>query len=114
MNKTRNKFEQRVFDQLRRAGVPYSYESEKIPYLLARHYIPDFVLNTKRGKIYVECKGYLRPEHKSKMVAVKKLNPAMDIRILFYATNKANIKWATKHGFQWAVGEIPSEWLNGL
>ena len=94
--------------------MSYAYESEKIPYVLARHYIPDFVIQTETGKIYIECKGYLRAEHKAKMAAVKKIHPEKDIRILFYSRNKAYIKWADKHGFRWAIGIIPQDWLNGL
>lgn len=87
------------------------YESEKIPYLISGHYIPDFVLTTKLGKIYIETKGHFRPEAKRKMAAVKKLNPSLDIRILFYKYSKTNEKWCTKYGFPWAVHEIPEEWL---
>lgn len=112
--KLKNKFEIKTYAQLKRARVKFKYEEEKIPYILARHYIPDFVITTKTGKVYVECKGYLRPEHKAKMVAVKKLNPNMDIRILFYATKKEYIKWAERNGFRYAVGEIPQEWLDGF
>jgi predicted nuclease of restriction endonuclease-like RecB superfamily len=94
--------------------VQYAYESEKVPYILARHYIPDFVVQTPTGKVYIECKGYLRPEHKAKMVAVKKIHPEMDIRILFYALKKQYVKWAERAGFKWAVGKIPREWLDGF
>lgn len=114
MKKTRNKFEDRIYRQLKKAKVRFDYESERIPYILARHYIPDFILLTPLGKVYIETKGYLRPEDKSKMVAVKKLNPHMDIRILFYAHKPQYIKWATKNGFRWAVESIPKEWLHGL
>ena len=109
--KTKNKFEARIYRQLKRNKVSFKYESERIPYLIAGHYIPDFVVNHPSGKIYIETKGYLRPEHKRKMVAVKKLNPQLDIRILFYAKKAKDIKWADKHGFVWAVEKIPSEWL---
>ena len=98
---------------MKRARANFKYESEKIPYVLARHYIPDFIITTPTGKIYVECKGYLRPEHKAKMIAVKKYNN-IDLRILFYAANKKNIKWAEKNGFKYAVSMIPKDWLNGL
>lgn len=114
LSKTKNKFEARIYKQLQRAKVAFKYESEKIPYILARHYIPDFIVSTSTGKVYIECKGYLRPEAKAKMVAVKKLNPHMDIRILFYAPNKKNIKWAERHGFKYAFEVIPKEWLIGL
>lgn len=110
----RNKFELRTERQLKRSRVRFKYEAEKIPYVLCRHYIPDFILETKTGKVYIECKGYLRPEHKSKMCAVKKQNPQLDIRILFYAEKRQYIKWAQKNGFRYAVGTIPEEWLQGL
>jgi predicted nuclease of restriction endonuclease-like RecB superfamily len=112
IKKTKNRFEDRVFKQLKRAKVSFKYESEKIPYILARHYIPDFVIVAPSGKIYIETKGYLRPEDRSKLIAVKKLHPAMDIRIVFYSENKKYIKWAEKNRFPWSIGTIPKEWLN--
>lgn len=109
----KNQFEKKLYRQLQRAKVSFKYESEKIPYILARHYIPDFVILSKSGsKIYIEAKGYLRPEHKSKMAAVKKLHPAMDIRFVFYSENMKQIKWAEKNRFLWAIGSIPKEWLD--
>ena len=81
---------------------------------MAGHYIPDFIITTPTGKIYVEAKGYLRPEHKRKMVAVKKQHPNLDIRILFYSGTKGNIRWAERNGFKYAVEKIPREWMKGL
>lgn len=109
--RTRNKFETKVEKQLRRAGCIFKYESEKIPYLLARHYIPDFIVVTPHGKVYIECKGYFRPEAKAKLVAVKKQHSEIDLRILFYASNKKNIRWAEKNGIKYAISIIPKEWL---
>lgn len=109
--KTRNKFEARIEKQLKEAKIKFKYEAEKIPYLISGHYIPDFIVETTHGKIYIETKGHFRPEAKRKMVAVKKLNPHLDIRLLFYSPNKQYIKWAVKNGFKFAVGEIPQEWL---
>lgn len=112
--KPRNKFEARVHRQLKRAKVTFKYEGEKIAYIIASHYCPDFILYTPLGKIYVECKGYFRPEDKRKLAAVKRLNPQLDIRILFYAHREQYIKWAEKHGFRYAVEKIPKEWIDGL
>jgi len=112
--KTRNKFEKKLERQIKRAKVPYEYESERIAYILARDYIPDFIVHTPLGKVYIEAKGYLRPEHKAKMVAVKKQHPEKDIRILFYAPNKKYEKWAIKNGFKYAFSTIPEDWLLGL
>lgn len=110
-SKTKNKFELKIYKQLQRSSQSFKYESEKLPYLFTGHYIPDFVVVTPLGKIYIETKGYLRPEHKRKMVAVKKLHPTLDIRIVFYAKKIKDIKWAEKYGFPWAIDTIPEEWL---
>lgn len=112
--KLRNKFEKKIHRQLTKAKIIFTYESMQIPYVLARHYIPDFILYTKTGKIYVETKGYLRADDKRKLVAVKRQNPSMDIRLVFYDSRLANTRWATKNGFKYAVGKIPKEWLDGL
>lgn len=114
MKKTKNNFEQRTLEQLKRAKVNFQYESESIPYILSRRYYPDFIITTPQGKIYIECKGYLRPDHKAKMVAVKKLYPELDIRMLFYSSNRQYIRWAIKHGFPYAIGTIPEEWMKGF
>lgn len=112
--KLKNKFETRTYNQLKKARVKFKYECERLPYVLARHYIPDFIISTPTGVVYVECKGYLRPEHRSKMVAVKKQHPEKDIRMLFYSANKSYIKWAERYGFKYAIGEIPKDWLDGF
>jgi hypothetical protein len=85
-----------------------------MPYVLAGTYCPDWTIETPRGMVYIEAKGYLRPEHRRKMAAVKKQHPEKDIRIVFYARNKQYIKWAEKVGFRYAIGSIPTEWLIGL
>lgn len=114
MNKTRNKFERRIELSLKKSKVNFKYESERIAYVIAAHYIPDFIISTPNGKIYVECKGYLRPEDKRKLAAVKRTNPWMDLRILFYRDVKTQVRWAEKNGFKYAIENIPQEWLEGL
>lgn len=114
MKKTRNKFETKILQQLKRSKVSFSYESARIPYTISGHYIPDFIITTPTGKIYLETKGYFRPEAKRKMVAVKKQHPELDIRIIFYSNSKANIRWATKYGFRFAFREVPEDWIKGL
>lgn len=113
LSKTKNKFEAKIFSQLTKAKVSFKYESEKISYLISGHYIPDFVILRPDGtRIYIETKGYFRPEHKRKMLAVKKLHPTLDLRLLFYSNNSAYIRWANKNKFPYAIGEIPEEWLS--
>jgi Phage endonuclease I len=111
--KLRNKFEKRIASQLRRTKVKFEYESECFNYILSRTYTPDFIITKSDGsKIFIEAKGYLRTEHKSKLVAVKKQHPEIDLRIVFYRYIEQYIKWAEKHGFIWAIEKIPKEWLN--
>lgn len=109
--KTRNAFEKLLESQIKRSKVPFTYETEKIPYVIHGNYIPDFIIETLHGKIYVEAKGYFRREAKSKMVAVKKQNPTLDIRFVFYKYSKANERWALKYGFPYAFEKIPRSWL---
>lgn len=114
--KTRNKFERRIEDQLKLAKVEFTYETAKIPYVIYGNYIPDFILRSKTGTIYLETKGYFRPEAKRKMVAVKKMHPDLDIRIIFYSSstrqNRQYIRWANRNKFPYSFDVIPEEWLN--
>lgn len=114
IRKPRNRFETKIFNQLKRSKVSFNYEAEKIAYVWAGHYTPDFVLSTPSGKVYIETKGYFRPEDKRKLVSVKRCNPQLDIRILFYAHKEQYIKWANKNRFKWAVETIPREWIDGF
>ncbi|MGH7240284.1 MAG: hypothetical protein ACREHG_09530 [Candidatus Saccharimonadales bacterium] len=110
----RNNFEKRIERVLKRKKVSFKYESEKIPYVIAGHYIPDFIVETNLGKIYLETKGHFRPEAKRKMAAVKRQHPEMDIRILFYSHKIKDIKWCEKNHIKYAIDKIPDDWLEGL
>src|SRR6266436_6338062 len=102
IKRTRNKFEETIRKQIRKTRVVFKYEGETIPYIIAYHYVPDFILYTPLGKVYVECKGYLRPEDRRKMAAVKRLNPKLDIRILFQVARPTYVRWAIRNGFRYA------------
>jgi predicted nuclease of restriction endonuclease-like RecB superfamily len=96
----------------RRKGVKVSYETHTISYVIPRTYHPDFTLVLPSGKvIFIEVKGYFRQEDKVKMKAVRDCNPTLDIRMVFPRTNKKDIRWCEKYGFPWAVGRVPSSWL---
>jgi hypothetical protein len=110
----RNKFEKRIAQQLSKAKVRFRYEPYKIPYVLACHYVTDFEIEVPTGSFIVETKGYLRPEDRRKLVAVKRQHPEKDIRICFFRANKRDIKWADRNGFRYCIGKIPKEWLEGL
>ena len=109
--KVRNNFEKRIERSLKKNKIKFSYETEKISYVIAGHYIPDFIITTPSGKIYLETKGHFRPEAKRKMAAVKRLHPELDIRILFYSKKLKDIRWAERNGFKWAIETIPEDWL---
>lgn len=98
------------------------YETEKLPYVLPspiRNYHPDFIIRRPNGKtLYLEIKGFYRPEDRVKMLAVKRANPEADIRMVFPRDNKLNAKskttysdWCKKYGFKYCIGEIPEEWF---
>ena len=112
--KVKNKFERKILEQLQCSELPVKYEGERIPYVLAGHYIPDYTVSTPLGKIYIEAKGHFRPEAKRKMVAVKRQHPELDIRIVFYRYSSKYEKWAIKYGFKYAWSNIPEDWLQGL
>lgn len=113
----RSGFEQTLDIQLKVAGVSYEYENTKIPYTLQGKYIPDFYL-VKQG-FYIEAKGLLDRESKAKMLAVKRQNPEIEIRMVFMdadkkipRTKQTHGQWAERNGFKYANGKIPQEWLD--
>ena len=111
--------ETKVFDQLKKAKVTYVFEDTVVSYVTEHVYTPDFTVSLKDGRrIHIECKGWLRPEDRSKMLKVKYQNPSLDIRFVFQADNKLRkgskttyTMWAERHGFPSSVGSIPPEWL---
>lgn len=116
--KFRSKFEERVWGLVADSGVvEYEPKAHKIPYTINFTYLPDFVIDD--GRIIVETKGRLTYEDMRKMLAVKEAFPDKDIRFVFMrAGNRVRrnspttyADWADKHGFPWAEGTIPKEWL---
>lgn len=117
LTKVRSGFERTIAASLDRRKIKYQYEPIKLGYVLERTYLPDFLLP---NGIYIEAKGKLDQEARSKMVAVKKAHPDLDIRFVFMrGENKLNkgskmtyMDWAKKNGFPAADGEIPLDWLD--
>lgn len=113
----RSGFERTLTIQMKNRKVIYEYEPTKLPYVLEKNYIPDFYI--PKTDIYIEAKGKLTPEDRTKMIAVKKQHPTLDIRFVFMrgantlnATSKMTyMMWAAKNGFPAADGEIPEDWL---
>ena len=94
------------------------YETERIPYVIEKTYVPDFIVTLSSGhKIYIEYKGYLRKDDERKLLNVKRQHPDIDLRIIFQKDNKMPGRqlrystWARKHEFDYAIGVIPEEWF---
>lgn len=97
--------------------VKWGFESERIPYVLPKKYIPDFIITKANGtKMYIEAKGYLRYEDQQKMRSVKHCNPDLDIRFFFgndkkvHGSTMTNSQWCEKYDFKYAIGKIPKQW----
>ena len=115
--KFRSKLEERVATLLMTLGVSYEYESTKVPYTIQHNYTPDFVLP---NYVHLEAKGFWAAEDRRKILAVKKDNPELDLRMVFQSPyNKISkrskttyAQWCDRHGIPWtAFHEIPIEWL---
>jgi predicted nuclease of restriction endonuclease-like RecB superfamily len=114
----KSKFEKQLNAQLKKLGVPFAYESTKIPYSIPQVYIPDFVLSYKGKTIYIEAKCYFRASDRRKHLQVQQEHPELDIRFVFVADNKLHSKsntrysqWCERHNFKYAFKKIPKEWL---
>ena len=112
----RSGLERTLATQLKAAGVPFEYETTKLAYTISHEYIPDFILE---NGIIIEAKGYFRrPDEIAKMRAVKYSYPDLDIRFVFSNADKpiprqkqTHGQWAERHGFLYATGRIPEDWL---
>ena len=115
--KFRSKLEERVATLLEQLGISYEYETEKLSYTIEHNYTPDFVLP---NYVYLETKGYWDAADRRKVLAVKRDNPEVDLRMVFQSPyNKISkrskttyAQWCDRHGIPWtAFHEIPLEWL---
>ena len=115
--KFRSKLEERIADLLAQLGVSYLYESEKLSYTISHNYTPDFVLPNYK---YLEAKGYWAAEDRRKILAVKRDNPDIDLRMIFqspYNTISKKSKttyaqWCDRHDIPWtSYKDIPIDWL---
>lgn len=116
----RSGLEERIAEQLDKAGVEYTYEKLKLNYVkpASKHvYTPDFVLS---NGIIIETKGRFLLADRQKHILVKRHNPTLDIRFVFSNSNarisKASTttyaQWCIKNGFKYADKTIPEEWMN--
>lgn len=85
-----------------------------IEYHVARRYTPDFVLP---NGIIIECKGRFKAADRTKHLLIQEQWPELDIRFVFMQDNKLSTTsttrysdWCMKHGFEYAIGNIPEGW----
>jgi len=115
--KFRSGLEEQIAKLLEGLGISYEYESEKLAYTISHNYIPDFVLP---NHVYLEAKGYWDAADRRKVLAVKRDNPDIDLRMVFQSPyNKISKKskttyaqWCERHNIPWTTWQdIPLEWL---
>ena len=115
--KYRSNLEKDIGNLLEGLGVSFQYESEKLSYTIEHNYTPDFVLP---NYVYLEAKGYWDAADRRKVLAVKRDNPDIDLRMVFqspYNTISKKSKttyaqWCEKHDIPWtSYHDIPLEWL---
>ena len=115
--KYRSNLEKDIANLLEGLGVSFQYESEKLSYTIEHNYTPDFVLP---NYTYLEAKGYWAAEDRRKILAVKRDNPDVDLRMIFqspYNTISKKSKttyaqWCDKHDIPWtSYKDIPIDWL---
>lgn len=115
----RSGLEEKIAEQLEKAGIPVEFESIKIPYVTPEtphKYTPDFPLP---NGIIIETKGRFLPEDRKKHKLVKQQHPHLDIRFVFTRSKTPITKtskttygmWCEKEGFKYADKEIPEGWL---
>jgi hypothetical protein len=114
----RSGLEEKVGNELKAQGVPFTFESMKIEYIepaRTRKYTPDFILP---NNIIIETKGRFTASDRKKHLLVKEQYPKLDLRFVFsnsrqklYKGSKSTYAdWCKKHGFKYADKSIPVEW----
>jgi len=115
--KFRSGLEEKVADLLEGLGVSYQYESEKLSYTIEHNYTPDFLLP---NYVYLETKGYWDAADRRKVLAVKRANPDIDLRMVFQApyntiskkSKTTYAQWCENLNIPWtSFHNIPLDWL---
>jgi len=103
----RSGFEGRYAKHLKASGIKAKHEPIKLPYVLQKNYIPDFVLED--GYIH-EAKGRFTAVDRAKMIAVRDANPGIKIKMIFqrdnYLTKSKAMRysgWCERNGFEYEV-----------
>lgn len=115
-SKYRSTLEKRLVPPLLEIGAQYEKHALKYPKEDGRYLLDTALPNG----IAIEFKGWFRPAERTKMLAVKRAHPELDIRLVFErpqntlskASKTTYAAWATKHGFEWADNHVPKFWLD--
>jgi len=124
----RSGLEERISKELEETGCCYTYEDEVIRYVKPARdskYTPDFIIQkrpdgtTKERPLVIESKGRFVTADRQKHLLIKDQHPDIDIRFVFSNSRQKISKqskttyamWCEKHGFQYADGSVPTEWL---
>ena len=116
-SKYRSGLEKQVAKLLQGLGISFEYESIKVPYTIQHNYTPDFILP---NYVHLETKGYWDPADRRKILAVKKDNPELDLRMVFQSpyntiskkSKTTYAKWCERHDIPWtSYHNIPIDWL---
>ena len=130
--KYRSGLERKAAVSLHRKKIPFSYEKEKIVYVVPsveRVYVPDFCIVTTSGKkIYIETKGIWDADDRRKHLLIKRQRPDLDIRFVFSNPNmRLSKKSKTTYAdicegrgripyrgviWKYSAKTIPPDWLN--
>lgn len=112
----RSKMEARIVPPLLERGAQYEPISLDYP-AGVKKYTPDLVLP---NGIVVEIKGWFRSSDRTKLLAVKKEHPHLELRLVLASPNQKLSKnsyttqamWCNAHGFVWAKNDVPESWMN--
>ena len=74
--KFRSKLEEDCYAML---GTEWKYEPEKVPYIIQKNYLPDFV----KGKYYIEVKGFFRVGDRQKYWSIAEALRADNKELIF-------------------------------
>lgn len=115
----RSGLEKAIMEYLSNRGVPFTYESHRIPFTdpaKRRTYTPDFILP---NGIVIESKGRFLSKDRQKHILIRQQHPELELRFVFsnakspiYKGSRTSLaQWAEKYGFQWADKFIPDAWI---
>lgn len=124
----RSGLEERISKELEGTGCCFSYEEEAIHYVKPARkskYTPDFIITKrpdgtlKERPLVIESKGRFLTADRQKHLLIKDQHPDIDIRFVFSNSRQKISKqsqttyamWCEKHGFLYADGSVPEEWL---